>query len=150
MDLHTGITATARAGLLAFLLSTGIGMAAAGTAYGLQAYYGPVGGYSYWNQSYIVTATGTDSARVINSVDGSGNAPGGYMGVLARGYNANSGALVCSYGWQYSPGSTHSMNYLCTFTGSSSSSYYSRGQTKAWTGTSYNTYATFASPNQNG
>lgn len=142
-----------RGWIVAFLVSFSLvlGPAAFGAAYGPKGYY-TVSGYHYYNQADIQMklAPVNDWAGVEVGINGSGTAPAGYMGALARGYSEG-GALKCSSGYKYTTSSAAvSFWFACYFNGTGSSNYYSHGVTKGYnvsTGT-YKAYFTKKSPLQ--
>jgi hypothetical protein len=138
------------AGLVAALiLVTSAVPASAGNAAGPSGYYGPHAGYNYRNQSEIWTNTTVSWAYTIAANQASGNVPSGYMGLLARNYRSN-GALCTQRGYYYNSGPASSVSYPTLQSAScGAGSYYSYGVTQAWTGSAYQSYFTFRSPNQN-
>lgn len=108
--------------------------------------YGPINTYSYrnqasaginnWNEVYASTwVENTDSENV----------PAGYMGNKARLYSS-SGSLLEQSVWDYNDDPCGGFSQIAP-TRSQSGTYYSKGQTKAYTGNGYNTYDTYQSPN---
>ncbi len=126
------------------LIGFGSGVAfAAGELDGIVGYYGPQHGFSYWNQSSILT-TNTGSHEAIGKtavkVTAGGYAPGGYIGINANTYD---NGLICrSTGFNYNQsGTTYFEWYTSTQSCNFGHSYTSAGYTKAYTySNTWNTY----------
>lgn len=144
--------ATAWLGAILFIVAAGIGFgvgfANAGQASSATGYYSRNGvDYQNWaaintdpannHQSYSVTVAQSTNVAI----------PSGWAGALPRKYNG-SGGLVCTGTWTYNSGSVWVLNPAGCFS-NSVGTWASKGQSKAWIGSSYATYETFLSPNQN-
>ncbi|MGD0855703.1 MAG: hypothetical protein ABSA18_07835 [Dehalococcoidia bacterium] len=118
----------------------------AGLAYSNPIYYGPIDGYSYYNEALVYTGSGLAYAETLESNQGSGNVPTGYMGCLARLYNS-SGTLVTNTPWEYN---SQPMLSFAAYTNDiyTSGTYYSSGIASAYNGNGYTPYYTYQSPNQ--
>jgi hypothetical protein len=114
-------------------------------AYGQKGYYGPLAGENYWNQNYVDTSPRIYASTTV-STNGTGTAPGGYMGVYARLYKGSS--LCATRGWNYNSGSASALTVPTLGEGCGGGNYNSHGLTQGWHGTGYYTYGSFASPNQ--
>ncbi len=136
--------------LLVVALCVGLlsGTAMAGTATGSWGFYGPQAGIAYANRNQIWTAS-PSTARGLTEVETTNgvSAPTGYIGIIPRSYK--NGVLCQQAGWQYNVAGTTYMSFTTSTTSCGSGVYKSNGRTAAWTGTSYNTYSSFDSPNQN-
>ena len=123
-------------------------VALAGTAYSSWKSYGPVLGYPYRNRAFVVTSSGVGAWAYseVETTDGR-NAPAGYMGVMENLYNG-SGNLMKTRGWSYTPDASQGYFVPTTPPVTNHGNYYSKGQSRAWNGSSYNTYNTNQSPNQ--
>lgn len=132
--------------LVGIFLSMGALVAYAGVANSVYVSYGPVLGYTYKNQASI--STGGSSAAAYTWVQNYNyaNVPTGYMGAKAMMYNS-AGTLVTYSDYLYNSSPSYGFNQMITR--SASGTYYSKGLTQAWNGSSYYTYNTAQSPNQN-
>jgi hypothetical protein len=135
--------------LCAFVVGIALAGAAAafaGLAHGNPIYYGPIDGYSYYNEALVYTGGGCAYAETLESNQGSGNVPTGGMGCLARLYNS-SGALVTNTPWEYN---SQPMLSFAVFTNDiyTSGTYYSYGIASAYNGNGNTPYYTYVSPNQ--
>ncbi len=137
---------------LTFTGTVGAGIASAGQATSAFGYYSD-NGVNYKNQSIINTnhSDNHQAYAVTLAYVTAGTAPSGWVGALPRRTNS-SGSVVCTGTWAYSSSSMNSGNYPLNPSGcfiNNHSAYGSDGQTKAFNGSSYNTYGAFTSPNQN-
>ena len=149
-------TVSAAAVAIALAVGASAAPAFAGTAYGSWGYYGPQSGISYKNRNAIVTNPGSSVyGWTVAQTQSGANAPAGYMGVVARDFKRppgdpnGAGALCAATDWVYSPIGMPAWSWNTSLGGCGSGAYYSQGRTAAWTGSSFNTYSTFLSPNQN-
>jgi hypothetical protein len=134
-------------GSLVFGTAMGIaGVAVAGSAYGSFGYYGPQAGYSYKNQNSVLTGSGSPQGFVNAITQDNSNAPGGYMGGLSRLYT--NGALCASGDTMYNSGAQPSLQVVVGHD-CGTGAYHAEGTTYAWTGSGYNSYSSFPSPDQN-
>lgn len=134
-----------------FVFGATSGGALAGTASSAYGYY-TVNGINYKNNAAINTnhdfnhqAYGVTLVRSTNV-----KIPSGWAGALPRRHNS-SGALLCTGTWTYNSGEL-AVNTPLNPSGcfiNNHSIYSTKGQTRGWTGSSYSTYNTFLSPNQN-
>lgn len=105
--------------------------------------------FTYYNYSYIDTATGYPAqAATVTVVDGSSDAPAGWMGAYPMMFYSN-GSLCRAGSWEYNGASQNSFGAIVSPGCGAGPAYYSQGYTAAWNGSSYNVYATYASPDQN-
>ncbi len=143
---------TAWLGAILFVVAVGIGfgvgLANAGQAVSATGYYSR-NGVDYTNQAVINTDPANNHQSYSVTVVQSTNMaiPSGWAGALPRKYNG-SGGLVCTGTWTYNSGSVWVLNPAGCFS-NSVGTWASKGQSKAWIGSSYATYETFLSPNQN-
>lgn len=129
------------------LFGISVGAAIAGTASSPKGYYGPIKGWSYWNQATVHTGSPRIYASTTVSQNGTSNVPSGYMGALARLYKNS--ALCASNGYSFNSGPANSLS-VPTLSACGSGTYYSYGATAAYNGNGYSYYYTFKSPSQNG
>ncbi|SHK84271.1 hypothetical protein [Desulforamulus aeronauticus] len=111
--------------------------------------YGPVGGYSYTNQSSVGYTNSSSGvwASTTARVSGSVQVPVSYIGVDAKLYNS-AGSLKTSTGFKYNDMKTGGYGVV-TPNYYTHDTYYSKGDTRAYTGTGYITYSSNQSPNVN-
>lgn len=124
--------------------------ASAATAYGKYGYYGPVNGKSYRNRSYVSNWNSTTLvARSLAEVTSGGSVATGWIGVLPRLYK---GTALCAQTSDYRYNSSdNTVGFDAPIYGRcGGGAYNSYGVTRAWNGSSYNSYYTFRSPNING
>jgi hypothetical protein len=134
--------------LVILIITTPASPAVAGNASGSWGYYGPHAGYYYKNQSEVWTNTTVAWAYSTAANQSSGNVPSGYMGILARLFKSD-GALCTQRGYRYNSVAANSYSVGTLQSAScGAGSYYSHGVTQAWTGSGYQSYWTFRSPNQ--
>jgi hypothetical protein len=115
---------------------------------GSRGYYGPIDGHSYenWNTLYNEGESGSWGYIKVATQQGS-TVPAGWMGGDPRIYKEG-GALCLDPGWTYNSESTSSIAF---WSGSGiadqcgSGNYYSSGASRAWDGSGYDTYSSFAS-----
>lgn len=114
-----------------------------------KAYYGPVGGYSYFNQSDLIFADTSTSkwAEVDATTTSSSTPPAGSIGTQPTLYrnNAQCAASAMKY-------ASYATKFYSTSTNPKtcgSGVYYAKGSTAAYNGNGYNTYYTNSSPSQN-
>ncbi|WP_333871793.1 hypothetical protein [Desulforamulus putei] len=129
--------------ILLSISATAFALVATGTSKS----YGPVGGYSYTNKSSVGYTDNSSGVWGSTNVTASAYVPVSYIGINARLFNS-AGSLKTSTGFIYNTTSTKgftvvSDNYYTHGT------YYSKGETRAYTGTGYNTYSSNQSPNVN-
>lgn len=115
---------------------------------GPYGYYGPYLGYEYKNQSTVTTdgQWGCFADTIVRTTD-TAYAPIGYMGALARLYNSN-GDLKTSSEWYYNEEEIHLCSQVTPHI-YTKGTYYSKGASRAYTGTTssgYVTYDAFQSP----
>lgn len=143
MSKHRTVRAVAALFIVGLLL--GAAAPALAGAYGAKGYYGPHAGESYWNRNYVDTSPRIYASTMV-STDGTGSAPGGYIGVYARLYKGT--ALCATKDWTYNSGPAYSLSVPTLGEGCGSGVYNSHGLTQAWHGAGYYTYGTVVSPNQ--
>jgi hypothetical protein len=114
--------------------------------YSNKAYYGPVNGISYWNQSIVSTNIIMESAYTV-ARNGSGTIPGGWSGGQSSVYR--NGALCASSSLYYNPDVTSGWTGLGGHKNCGTGTYNARGSTAAYNGNGYNYYYTATSPNYN-
>jgi len=107
--------------------------------------YGPINGYSYRNQATVRTAGGVQAETYVERST-TGNVPVGYLGAKASLYDSYD-RLYNSTGWDYSIDICHGMYQVTTPYDFDAGYYYSKGQSAAYNGDGYSTYATYATPN---
>lgn len=109
------------------------------------------GGKSYSATSTISTKSGTDRATT-RLASKSGSVGAGHLGVNARAYRDDSGALVSSSGWTFNGVSAVAITVGTNFTGSASRAYYSKGNLRVYNAQSgaYLWISSHGSPSQNG
>lgn len=137
-----------------FLASLLAGVAAApvaaAVAYGSWGSYGPQAGYAYRSRSGVNGQNlPRNYATLTVEVTSGGNAPPGYIGAQARMYKSN-GALCADTGMQYNANAASGYTVPTLGSPCIGQTIYSKGRSQAWTGSSYNSYSSFQSPNQNG
>lgn len=136
---------------LSALLTAVIMFAVASPAYATsepsnKAYYGPVNGINYFNQSIVSTNDVASSSYSIGR-NGSGNIPAGWSGGQSSLYF--NGALCHSSSLYYYDTATTGWSGLGGYGSCGSGTYKARGSTAAYTGNGYNYYYTDTSPNLN-
>lgn len=109
-------------------------------------YYGPQQGYSYMNRSFLEAENYPDGVQGNAGVgtQDSSNAPTGYMGVNAWLYEGTT--LVDSSGWYYNPSPDNEISSSTSISYSRRGDFYADGQTRAYNGNGYYTYAVFSTP----
>ncbi|MHB1783101.1 MAG: hypothetical protein ACYCTE_10520 [Acidimicrobiales bacterium] len=127
---------------IGFLLPLGAAAAYAAVAYGTAKDYGPIDGWSYFNQAAIQN-TSPSALTEVGTQNGS-FAPSGYMGAWAALYESN-GALCTNSTWIYNAGSSSLMSQG-TSGNCGSGNYYSDGTSSAYNGSGYYGYNTYESP----
>lgn len=134
-------------------LTFGLGVAAmpsrAGSTTGVYGYYGPQAGYSYKNQNSIYTngTYGPVYAYVGVNTQKGGNAPSGYIGLVARMYQSSWFLVSDSGSPQYNSGQASGFSLAASKSGPDlATNFYSKGLTYAFNGSGYNTYSSFQSP----
>lgn len=128
------------------------------TAFAASTQTGTIGsyscnGYNYMNFNTISTAKnsyGEKYASGMTCVMNKDNKslPAGYAGAYSRLY-ASDGTLVdASSSWMYNPANSGGIGAeeAKYYPSSNNESFYSQGSTKAWNGSSYYTYSTYATP----
>ena len=132
----------------AFVTGATTGVAYAGSAYSATGYFS-IAGRNYSNDAGIHTNhVNNHRAHASTGIDHSGgNLPSGYMGALPMRRNS-SGALLCQGTYYYNDGPASGISNVGCFI-NNHSTYSSKGATRAWNGSGYNSYWTFLSPNQN-
>ncbi len=148
--MHRHDTRVLRAALLVavagFVFGVVVPVAHAGLAKGAWTYY-TAGNIGYRNQASVLTnSDGASAWTYVETYNPERNVAAGYMGVLERLYK-HTGVLVFTSSWDYNDSICAGMNNRTSFT-TVRDSYYSRGSTRGWNGSGYNTYYTFRSPNQ--
>lgn len=138
-----------KTGLCAFLISVIIGMslsiASAATASSNTRYY-ILGGYSYQNFALVTANGGAWAGTFIGTQDYS-SVPTGYMAAKAYLYDATTGAIIKQTDWIYNTQSSGGYS-ISTAHSTVSSTYYGKGSTSGWNGSSYYpTYSTYNTPN---
>lgn len=143
----TGRQFPRRLTVVAFLvgLSIPVGVAAAYAATASSSWMntGTVNGYSYKNQAQVdnsYTAASTNVATTDES-----NAPAGYMGAWAGLYESN-GTLCKQSSWFYNPVSAAGESTVTNGSYCGAGNYYSYGRSEAYTGSGYDAYYTYLSP----
>lgn len=123
--------------------------ALASEVYGEKGYYGPIGGYSYWNQNSLFNEGESGSWGYIKvGTQHGANVPIGYLGGQPRVYKEG-GSLCLDPGWTYNETEVSAESFY-SGTGIAkkcgSGNYYSSGLSRAWTGYEYDTYSSFNTP----
>lgn len=116
------------------------------TATGSMGSYGPVSGYSYYNDSTISnwgTGNGINAKEMVATQNGS-LAPTGYMGALCWLYK--SGIIIRTANWKYNQEPDNLMLNITDSNYVSASDYYADGETRAYNGNGYTTYSGYQSP----
>lgn len=141
--------AAGMAAALGFLMGFVV-TAAAGQATSDYGYY-TVNTVDYRTQAAINTSTSSHLAYTVILVSPRNKAaPSGWIGASPRLYRGN-GNLVCTADYKYNPSSV-AQNAVFNPSGCSryeSGTWYSRGATRGWNGSSYQSFWTFFSPHQN-
>jgi len=147
-----------------FISSVIISSALSGISYSVNAssfQYGSYGyytcnGYSYKNRNSISTGVDISNTKYASGMtyveinESSRNIPAGYAGVYTRVYNSNSALVADSGNWNYTSSGTAGLGISARLNNAKANdSYYCQGSTRAWNGTSYYTYSTFATPSLN-
>jgi hypothetical protein len=141
-------------GTLALAILAASAMSAAASEYIEEARskvgaYGPIGEYSYYNESALFKYTeGGSYGYTVAWTQKRANTPAGYIGARARVYKEG-GALCLEPGWLYNKANTSDAESFSP-TGIAETcgggNYYAKGETRAWTGYEYDTYTTFNTP----
>lgn len=138
----------ARLSLLAFLsffaVGYGAGSAYAGVAYSSYG-YSTVAGKQYQNRAVIGTSSGNAQATT-ETKRSSGSTPIGWAGSRGRLFTSG-GSLSCEGTNQYNSTGSGALGLSCIRY--SVGTWYSYGVSLAWNGSSYQSFYTFLSPNQN-
>ncbi len=126
-------------------------VAEAGTATSARGVY-TVSGVRYLNKATIMTQVPTPTS--IQGLTATGpdttSASAGWVGSLGRAIDASNNSLVCSSVWSYNTATLSAGSYhtaLCVTYGTGA--WYSKGKSKAYSGSAWSEWFTFPSPNQN-
>lgn len=135
--------------LIAMSGAFAVGEASAGIVNGTPKTY-TVNGITYKAAAEIATDTSTHRVMsLVGAIVMNKKAPTGSIGAYAKIYNS-AGDAKCTSGWKYSDAPVAvGDSFVATCEKTFSGTYYSDGQTRAWTGSSYKTYDMNKSPNQN-
>jgi hypothetical protein len=132
----------ALAGLVAGL---GAQAASAGTATSANG-YSTIHGHQYVTRAYVTTSTKQAYAGTVN-VWSSGSTTAGWAGSRGRLFTS-AGKLSCEGSTMYNRANGSQITGLsCTRT--TTGAWYSYGVAQGWTGSGYQSFYTFKSPNQN-
>lgn len=132
-------------GIIFSLIITAV-EAADGSAYSNTKSYGPVNGYSYYNQAGIGVQSGYLFAETDVTKSGGGTVPTGYMGTKVIDYRE--GYLCYSSDVYYNPVAAGAIiDSQDLGVGCGDGTYYSKGITYAYNGNGYSAYNTNQSPN---
>ena len=116
--------------------------------YSPRSYINNAAGYNYYNCNELY--------RLVGYLDGwtklictSGKAPKGWMGAKCRIIKVSNGSIVAETGWKYNKEEAASVvamtsHFTIAFT------YYCKGSTQEWNGSSYWQHATYPTPNLDG
>jgi hypothetical protein len=137
--------------LSVFLAGTLIGASAsvafAATATSNPYNYGPVNGYSYYNEASVSSDSGLVEANTSASNVSPVNVPTGYIGVAEALFNS-SNQVITTRDWIYNNIPAVGIGYSTSGI-STSGTYYSKGYSQAFNGSGYTMYNTNRSPNIN-
>lgn len=130
------------------ILGLNVGVAWAAQATSQYYYFGPIGGHSYDNFSWLSdTAANCPGGHVcsLSSIEtqSGGNVPAGYMGAFNDLYKNQ--ALCKDAGWFYNNYSIF-VEGAESYPGCGAGNYNSQGQTAAWNGTTYKSQYTWVTP----
>jgi hypothetical protein len=120
---------------------------AAGAIVSSDRYFGPIDGYSYYNQSSLYGPS-SYTAGVFMGTSNYVNAPADYIGVQAELYEPGGHSCISST-WYYmasAGGGQSNVVYGGLGYCNGPSNYYSKGWTRAYNGNGYDTYGAYATP----
>lgn len=124
----------------------------AGSAYSTVGITAVISGQKFENRAEVWTEISTNYVCAYSQVRGRSTVPTGYMGAKARLFNSSSGTLLSQSTIRYSGNTTPANTWFevstCNYSQPSGRSFYSKGMTYHYTGSSYVTYYTYQSPNQ--
>ena len=157
MNNHAGRTVGRRLARLAVCAVTSVAAGltllavpafASTTECGTTGFYGPVNGYSYENSSCITYDPSADSYGDTSVFTQQGaTPPAGWEGAIADVYD-ESGDLCAASQWQYNGDGQQRKTTIAWKPAQTCGqrNYHSKGATRAWNGSGYDTYSSFRSP----
>lgn len=108
--------------------------------------YYSLNGINYYNNAYLTYTSGGPAFAGTAAGPTNTSAPAGWIGVNDRLFTS-SGSMICESGFKYSSSSTPvNVVFSALSCSRKPGTWQSYGVSRAWNGSSYNSYYTFKSP----